>query len=265
MGFIIFGVVVLAVGIGLFFAQRHQNQRAYCVRIARAATVAELQKMAKEIAQEIGGGSWREYVKVSGEVVCDRPLTAPLSQQPCVHYRMQVEREYEETVTRQDEDGKTIQETRKGSETMSSNAQSAPFRLKDDTGELEVDLGGADIETEKVLDEFRPEQGGQISFGGFSMSVGRPMSGRQTLGYHYRESILPVHRRATIVATVADLGDRLRLQKPAEADKKFLVAMRTAEDVTRAAEQQAKILRYFFIGYLVLGAVLILIGLFTLG
>jgi len=265
MGFIILGGIILVVGIVLFFVQRDQNQRAYCVRVARAATVAELQRMAKDIAQEIGGGSWREYVKVSGEVVCDRPLTAPLSQQPCVHYKMQVEREYEETVTRKDEDGNTVRETRKGSETMSSNTQSAPFRLKDDTGELEVDLNGAEIETEKVLDEFRPEQGGRISFGGFSMSVGNPMAGRHTLGYHYRESILPLHRRATIVATVADLGDRLRLQQPTETDKKFLVAMRTAEDVTRAAAKQAKVLRYFFIGCMGLGSLFILIGLFNLG
>lgn len=264
MGFIILGVVVLLIGVGLFFAQRNQNQRAYCVRIARTASVADLQRMAKEIAQEIGGGSWREYVKVSGEVVCNRPLTAPLSQQPCVHYKMQVEREYEETVTKK-EDGKTVRETQKGSETMSNNTQSTPFRLKDETGELDVELHGAEIETEKVLDEFRPEQGGQISFGGFSMSVGRPQSGRQTLGYHYRESILPLHRRATIVATVADLGDRLCLQKPAEGDKKFLVAMRTAEEVTRKAQQQAKTLRYVFIGCLVLGGILILIGLFNLG
>jgi hypothetical protein len=264
MGFIILGGIVLAIGAGLFFAQRHQNQRAFCVRVARSARIADLQQMAKAIAQDMGGGSWREYVKVSGEVVCDRPLTAPLSQQPCVHYKMQVQRDYEETVTQRDEDGNTTQETRKGSETMSSNEQSTPFYLRDDTGQLAIVLDGAEIETEKVVDEFRPDQGGQISFGSFSMSVGRPSTGRQTLGYRYRESVLPVQRRATIVGMVADVGDRLQLQKPADNDKHFLVAMRTAEAVTRAAEQQANTLRYIGFGCLALGGLFILIGLFNL-
>ena len=144
---------------------------------------------------------------------------------------------------------------------MSKNTQSTPFHLKDATGEIAVDLHGAEIETEKVLDEFRPEEGGQISFGDFSMSVGHPRSGRQTLGYHYRESILPLHRRTTIVGTVADLGDRLRLQKPGESDKKFWVTMRTSEEMTRKAQAQAKALLYSCIGCIVVGVILLLIGL----
>jgi hypothetical protein len=93
------------------------------------------------------------------------------------------------------------------------------------------------------------------------MSVGRPKTGRQTLGYHYRESILPLHRRATIIGTVADLGDRLRLQKPSESDKKFWVTMRTSEEMTHKAQAQAKALLYSCIGCIVLGVILLLIGL----
>ncbi|MBD1912433.1 MULTISPECIES: E3 ubiquitin ligase family protein [unclassified Leptolyngbya] len=262
MGFVVAGVVVFVVAGVLFFIQRNQHNRANCVRMARAATVAELETMAKEIAQEIGGGSWREYVKVAGEIVCDRPLTAPLSEQPCAHYRMTVRREYEERVTVKDSEGKTREETQRSSETMSTNEQSVPFVLRDRTGTIEVDLESADVETITVVDEFRAEQpGGLISFGGFTLATGTPSMGRRTLGYHYHEVILPLHRQATIVASIVDQGNSLVLKKPTERDKHFIVALRTAEDITKAAQDQAILLRRIMIGCVGLGSVLTLVGL----
>lgn len=262
MVFLVLGVISLIAGTVLLFVQRRQHNRAFCLRLARAATAGELKQMAAEVAQEIGGGSWRDYVKVAGEVLCDRPLTAPLSQKPCVYYTMSVKREYEETVTRQDKDGKSYQTTQSGSETMSSDQQSVPFRIQDNTGELEVNLEGADVDAISVVSEFRPAQGGpQISFGSFSFSVGNNYGGRRTLGYRYSESILPLERRATIVATVADQGHTLVLQKPDEKDKHFVVSLKTAEDMTKAALKQAKVLRIIMIVCLSLGVLFVLIGL----
>jgi len=262
MGFVVAGVVAWLVAAVLFFIQRSQHQRAYCVRLARAATVAELETMAKDIAQEIGGGSWREYVKVSGEIACDRPLTAPLSQQPCVHYSMSVRREYEEQVKVKDNEGNTRQETQRGSETMSSNQQSVPFVLRDRTGQIEVNLESADMEKVNVVDEFRVEQpGGMISFGNFSLAIGSAGNGRRTLGYRYHEAIIPLNRQATVVASVVDEGSHLVLKKPTEGDKHFIVALRTAEEISKAAQDQATLLRNIMIGCAAGGALLLLIGL----
>lgn len=263
MGFIIVGVILVTIGISLIFVQRHQNNRAFCIRTARAAKLGNLRQMAEEIAQEVGPGSWREYVKVVGHVVCDRPLTAPLSQQPCVHYQMSVKREYEETVTRQDSSGKSRKETRRSSETMSSDEQSVPFHLKDETGDVEVNLNGCDIETNSVVNDFRPEPaGGMISFGSFSMAIGRPNHQRQTLGYRYSESIVPLDRQLTLVATLADQGNKIILRKPDDNEKHFILSFKTAEELTKEALQQAKTLRVVMFIFMGLGVLLILIGLF---
>lgn len=263
MGFLLFGILSLVAAAVLFFVQRNQHNRAFCVRMARSASVAELKTMAQEIAKEIGGGSWRDYVKVSGEIVCDRPLTAPLSQQPCVYYRMSVQREYEEQVTVRDSEGKSHQETRRSSETMSSNQQSVPFLLQDASGQIEVNLDDTSPETITVVDEFQAEQrGGLISYGGFSLAIGNSMGGRHTLGYRYNEVLLPLHRQATIVANVVDQGSRLVLQKPTEGEKHFIVSLKTAEEITKAAQEQAKILRLVMLGSIVLGIILMIISVF---
>lgn len=262
MGFLIFGSILLIAGIVLFFVRKDYRTQAYSLRVARPVTVGELEKLSKEIAQEIGGGSWRDYVKLTGTVVCDRPLTSPLTQSPCVHYSMSVRREYEETVTRKDSNGNETQETQRGSETVSSNQQSAPFDLQDATGAIAIDPAGADIETVKVLDEFRPEQPGNfISFGGFSMALSGLGAGRRTLGYRYGESILPLQRRITVVAALSDSANRLTLQSPAASDKKFMISLRSDEELTKAVDRNARLTTIAMMACLVLGVIFVTVGL----
>lgn len=263
MGWIIGGGILIVIGVILFFVRRNQKNRAFAIRTARTATCAELATMAQAIAQEIGGGSWREYVKVSGAIECDHPLVSQLRQEPCVHYTMTVRREYEETVTVKDDQGETRTETRRSSETVSSNQQSVPFRLQDYTGTVEVNPNGAEIETVKVLDEFHPEQGygGRISYGRFSLNVGGFPSGRRTLGYHYSEAILPLQRRLFVVGMISDYDGRLTLQKPTEPGKRFILSLKTEDELTRNADRMAQFSFYAMLACVAIGVVLILIGL----
>lgn len=265
MPFIIIGVILLIAGLILFFVQKNQKNKAFCIRVAKSISVTEMKDMASEIAKEIGGGNWREYVKLSGVIECDRPLTSELRQEPCVHYNMSVRREYEERVTRRDSDGKTRQETQRGSEVIASNQQSIPFMLRDQTGIVEVNPNDADIETVKVLEEFRQENavGGLLSFGGFSLALGDRFmgGGRRTLGYRYCESILPIQRRVTVVGTVSDSAGRLTLQKPDESDRKFIISLKTEEELVKKADQGAALAFYSMLGCLIGGGILVVIGL----
>jgi len=260
---LIAGLILIVAGIILFFVQKNQKHRAMSLKLAKPATTAELKQMASAIAQEIGGGDWREYVKVVGMIECDRPLVSQLKQEPCVYYKMDVRREYEETVTRENSDGKMERETQRGSESVSSNQQSIPFRVRDAAGEIEVNPEGGNIDTVKVLDEFRQEQarGGMISFGGFSLAVsGYGDGGRHTIGYRYSESVLPLQRRVVVVGTVSDSHNGLTLQKPMDG-KPFIVSMKTDEALTKSADQGAQIAFYSMIACFVIGAILVVIGL----
>lgn len=262
MGFLIAGVIFIIAGVVLFFVQKNQKNKAFCLKTARAVTTIELENMSKAIAQEMGSGSWRDYVKLSGVIQCDRPLTSELKQQSCVYYRMEVRREYEETVTKKDSDGKSYRDSQRGSEVISSNQQSVPFTVRDEHGAIEINPDGANIETVKILDEFRPEQavGGLLSFGGFSLAVGASSGDRRTLGYRYSESILPLYRKVLVLGTVSD-SSGIVIQKPSEADQQFIISLKTDEELTKSADRNAKTAFYVMAGCFAVGAILILVGL----
>lgn len=257
----IFGGILLVVGIILFFVQKNYSTKLQSIRSATSSTVAELQNIAREIAGEIGSGNLREYVKVRGIIRSENPLISELKQAPCVHYAMRVVREYEEQHTTRDSEGKSRTETRRGSETISSNSQSIPFTLQDRSGELVVNPDGGDIETTQILNEFRQENSSLLSFGAFSLSVGLGMGGRRTLGYRYTESILPCDREVLVIGTAADEGGQVTLRKPIQSDKKFIISLKSEEELAKSTANAAKWFFYGMVACLILGAVLLIVGL----
>ncbi len=260
----IFGGILIIIGIVLFFVQKNYSTKLQSIRSATSSTVADLQRIASEIAGEIGSGNLREYVKVRGIIRCDSPLISELKQEPCVHYSMRVVREYEEQHRTRDSEGKSRTETRRGSETISSNSQSIPFTLEDRTGELTVTPEGGDIDTVQVLNEFRQEgSGGLLSYGLFSLAVsaGIGVGGRRTLGYRYTESILPCDREVLIIGTAADEGGKVTLRKPIQSDKKFIISLKNEEELAKSTANAAQGFFYGMVACFAIGAILVIIGL----
>lgn len=259
----IFGGILIVIGIVLFFVQKNYSTKLQSIRLATSSTIAELQQLASEIAVEIGGGNLREYVKVRGTVRSDRPLISELKQEPCVYYSMRVVREYDEQYTTRDNEGKSRTETRRGSETISSNSQSIPFTLQDRSGELIVNPDGGDIDTVQVLNEFRNENSGSsISFGGFSLSITSGFgNGRRTIGYRYTESILPCDREVLVIGTAADEGGNVTLRKPIQSDKKFIISLKSEEELAKSTANAAKGFFYGMVACLAIGAILLILGL----
>lgn len=259
----IFGGILIVIGIILFFVQKNYSTKLQSIRLATSSTVTELQQIASEIAGEIGSGNLREYVKVRGIIRSDRPLISELKQSACVHYSMKVVREYEEQYTTRDSKGKSRTENRRGSETVSSNTQSIPFSLVDDSGELIVNPNGGNIDTVQVLDEFRKENssGASISFGGFTLAIGAGIGGRRTIGYRYTESILPCDREVLVIGTAADEGGKLTLRKPIQSDKKFIISLKSEEELAKSTANAAKGFFYGMIGCFAVGAILLILGL----
>ncbi|HEY9887913.1 MAG TPA: E3 ubiquitin ligase family protein [Candidatus Obscuribacterales bacterium] len=256
------GIVLCAVGVILFFVQRQQHRHARSLKLARTATVAELQSLAREIAGEIGGGSWRDYVKLTGIVRCDRPLQSELKQEACVHYEMRVSREYEEKVTRRDSDGNTRRETQRGSEVVAQNQRSLTFWLEDQTGQSEVNPDGAKIATVKILDEFQAEQGvdHQVSYGKFSRTVKRAGGDRRTLGYRYHEAILPVDQRVLVVGMISDSSGSLLVQKPLQPEQRFIISLKDDEALTKSADSSAKVALYSMVVSFAVGSLLLVLS-----
>lgn len=240
-----FGIFLLIVGITLFFIQRNQNQKVFSIKSARTATAAELLEIAGAVATEMGGGSWRDYVKLWGEVVADQPLHSEHKHEPCVYYAAKVIREYETTETSRAEKGALKTERKRRSETISHNRRSIPFWLRDRTGNIKVDLEGADIETVSVLNEFHPEQSGD------------------TLGYRYQESILPIGRNVLIVGAVSDQTGEVFIRKPVQSSHKYIISLKDEETLATKTSRNAKINFYIMLICLLSGSIAIVLSLFT--
>lgn len=247
MVFYIIGGVLVAVAVGLFLGSGSQRRKVYAMKTTDTSTAADLRSLADSIAKEIGAGSFNQVTEVKGAVECDAPLTGELSGKPCVHYAMSVVREWEETVWKTDSQGRRTQETHKGSDTVASNTRSVRFRVKDATGAVDVDPAGAKIDGEKAVSQFQPGEptGGSLVLGGFRVNLPGILGalsggGRRTLGYRYTETILPVGAQVYVLGEAVDAGGTLAVKKPAKKDARFLISVRTEEELVRKAGSAVK-------------------------
>jgi hypothetical protein len=154
-------------------------------------------------------------------------------------------REYEETVTTRNSEGEVERKTERKSETISNHKQAIPFQLVDETGTVQVNPDNADIETLKVMDEFRRESDGRSG----------------TLGYRYVELLLPLNRNILVVGAASDLTGQVVLGKPTDSDNKYVISLKDEETLAASVEKSAQFTFIAMVALAILGAVLILVDL----
>lgn len=234
---LIVGGVLLVIGVVLVFVLRSQQGKLADIIGTETTTVASLKDLLKEF-RERGGGQFQHQAELNGVIETENPLVSELAGQECVHYRMRVEREWEEDYWETDSrTGRRERRTRRGSDAMASNERSVPFDLRDETGVIGVDPQGADIETTQVVDRFEPGEwrGETLSFGGFSLSLGGMLSGgRRTLGYRFQEWLTPLGQKAYLLGTIRDTNGELRVCRAPEGKSRFLVSLRSEEELVRS-------------------------------
>ncbi|MGY6528965.1 MAG: E3 ubiquitin ligase family protein [Cyanobacterium sp.] len=258
----VFGFILVAIALILFFIKQAQVKSHGSLLSARLTNIQELQSTCEAITQEIGGRNWRDYVKLWGKIRVDEPLMSEIRQEPCVYYRILVQREYEEKVRSQDSEGKTTEKIVRKSETITQNQRSTPFILEDKTGAITINPQDAKFDTIKTLDEFRTEQpaGGMLQFGNFSFLLRNDGYNTHTLGYRYQEFILPINREVLVLGNASDETGELRITKPTD-NQPFLVSLKTEEELKSDYLNNQNALKYGMIGCLFLGVILILIDL----
>lgn len=243
MGGILFGVVVIAGGVGLLLARKSQQRKRLELRFTETATAQKVRENCESIAKDLGKGNYVATVELKGVTQCDSPLTAEHSKTPCVWYHVTTTREYEERVHNKGS-GST---TQRGSETVSSRKDATRFSLSDETGTILVDPEGAEIVSKVSFDEFKPEYG---SFGG---------GGRKTVGYRYKEQIVPVGQTLYVFGEASDSDGVLAVRKPT-TDGRFIVSVKSEEELVQEYAGSAKFLYGAGIAALVLGSILIFYG-----
>ena len=264
------GLLLAGVAVVLFTFAQYQRTRLRQLRTAQRSTTRELAAIAESVSQAlVEAGNYSQIAEVSGVVRCDAPLTSEVTKQSCVYYDAQVSREFEESRFGGGRRARRrSSRTRRGSETVSSNAQRVRFWVEDAFGRILVDPTGAEIEAIQTADRFESVElaglGGSLKIGGFSLTLNLPTlgqePGRRTLGYRYRERALPVGRRVYVIGEVSDASGELTVQRP-RGKGRFLISLRSKDEIVRSATTQVRWLLTGSAGSGAVGAALVLLGL----
>jgi len=98
-------------------------------------------------------GVFLGQVEVKGRAVPIDALRSYLAEAACVFYRYTVKERWSRTVTETDSEGKTRTRHESGWRTVAEGGEDPPFLLRDRTGEIRVDPGGAEVQATTVFDE----------------------------------------------------------------------------------------------------------------
>ena len=216
----------------------HQGRRLRLLRAARSSSVAELLDLHATVVDGIGGGSFRELVKLEGELVCEEPLQAPWSGEACVAFVDTVTHLYQERVEEQttDSEGRTTTKSRweQRSQEVSRLERRCCFRLAQAGQELPVEPEQAELEWESVLSVLEPDDEAAPSGKGQALAPQQIRS----LGMRRDEEVFRSGGRIFVVAEVSDASGSLALRKP-EQEGLFLIR-REGEQVllSRTARQR---------------------------
>lgn len=263
------GLVLQIVAGVLLFVRRSQRSKLLEIISTDTSTAADLAETARYVAEQLGeAGSFHQVAEVKGLVRCDAPLTSEIARQSCVYYSMSVSREYEESYWDTDPRTKTrVRRTRRGSDTVASNSQRIPFWVEDSTGRIQVDPNDAEIDSVQAVDRFDPAErasGGVVTFGSFSIDVGGILSGAgsgsRTLGYRFRESLLPLDRRVYVLGEASDFAGELSIRKSGDKGRRFIISLKSEDELVRSTRSTIQWLLVGSIGSAALGVLLILVG-----
>ncbi|MBN1797043.1 MAG: E3 ubiquitin ligase family protein [Spirochaetales bacterium] len=240
------GIGLVAGAIALFVAYSFQSKKLFQIKSTETSQINELKEISSAVATDIGGGSFNQITEVKGKAVCDNPLTSELAKAKCVYYSMSVTREYEETYWDTDANGNRIQQTRRGSDSVAHNTRSTPFYIQDATGNIKVNPDGASFVTEKAYSRFEPGEvrGTSLRIGGLTINLGSitQSSQRRTIGYRYEEEIIPLNRVLYVLGEAADASGELCMQKPAKKGSKFIISVKSEEELIRSAKGSMTVL-----------------------
>ena len=195
-----------AIGTGL--ARRHQARKLAHLLGARSSSVAELLDLQATVAAQMGAGSFREQVKLSGEILCEEPLTAPWSGEPCVAYAdtttALLEVREEHTSTDADGNSRTSVSWVRRDETLESLERRCSFSIRHGSQRLTLDPTGAELELEPVFSDVEP-------------ATAASSANTRPLGTRREESILRPNGMVFVVAECSDSSGALQLHAPKEA------------------------------------------------
>ena len=261
----IVGIVLVVIAGILLLVRRSQASKLAQVLSTETSSCAQVAELCASM-EGVVGAETSQLVEVKGTIEPrGELLQAEITGQECVCYRSRVERQWEEERWEKDSQGKRVRRTRRGSDTLAQNERLDPFLVNDGTGQVLVDPEGAKIDWVESVDRFErgEPEGATLSVGRFSLNLGgfRLGSGRRTLGYRYKEWVLPAQHPIYVLGGAAPGGEQPCVRRPAEKGQKFIVSVKSEEEIVKGARRSILCLTIGAAVAGLAGIVLIVLGL----
>jgi E3 ubiquitin ligase len=259
MGLIVGGVICLVLGAVAFFVWRSQQGSLNAMLLTETLTCAELGELARAASDAVGAGSFGHPCEVVGVAAAGDQgvLTAPESGREVVWHRSEAIEHYWDTERDSDGDKRQVERTR----VVASHVSQAPFVVRDDTGEIVVEVAGADVDNAPVLANTYERDLSKVEIGsGLMANIAEAFLQKDTtIGIERKEWGIAPGQRLYVLAEASDRSGRLAMMKP--ADGKFMISTRTEEELRSSKRGFVNVARVLAIGFAAVGAVLIVLGL----
>jgi hypothetical protein len=266
MVLIIIGGILAVLGIILLVIKKSREKRLFTIRAIPKRSLNELQQLAGEIAQEMGGpGSFSDVAKVYGTIESTNPLTSNLAGASSVWFHSRVIRKYEVDEIQKDSDGKEKHVTQTREETLHDITRDSEFFIREGESQALVNLNSCHFDTVTVVDEFQPDRNQEtaIEYGPLKISIGTPEQNSRTLGFQYKEEIIPVGASALMVGQITDRDSsgQLKFEKPEDSNYHYLLALKSEDELVAETKSSIKGLHIGSLAVLIFGGVGLIVGI----
>lgn len=218
MIFLLLAALAAVVAAVSWFSARSADRRHAALVGTETSRIGMLQELASAAADAAGPDSYRERVEVEGEVAAgpDGLLSSEPNGTPCVWHRQKVTRRFKETST----DAQGRRTTSESDEVASDDRTSAPFWVRDGSGEILV-------HPEVVVDAATKGR-----------TVTRRGDGGKTLGYTVEEWVLTPGTRVFVSGEAYQRGGRLEIGAPEKGD--MVLSTRSETELLRSEAGSAR-------------------------
>lgn len=211
---VVFAVIALAVAGGLFWWRRRVGRELGLMAATPTTKAAEVARLAPGAVTE-----------VKGTLRCAGPLTSEFSKQPCAYFKAEIQREV--VYYARDSQGKRERQTR--TESVHSNIRFAPCIVEDDSGRVAINLEGAEVEGQQVVNRREAEP---QSVAATVVSV-IALGGADSSPLVHTETILPLD---VPVYALGEVAPDHAIGKPAAGSKNRVFVVSTKSEEQRSKD-----------------------------
>ena len=237
--------ILLIVGglVAIFYIRPKTQNDVVEIKYLKTKKISELKDMFNQMDESGLGDDYREFIELKGKIKSQDLVKTPFSNKSVAYYEANVS-EVTETVERYiDENGQAKTRRIRNESNISNEESSQEIAFIDDsTNEpiiLEINGTGCRLDISKTFDKLEKKNNlGRYSYFN-SHSLG--MYSSQTIGFRLTEKTINENQNLYVIGEAYRVGDEIRIGKPQDSKKPFIVTTKTEEDLINKSKQNAMI------------------------